>query len=105
MAFIFQIQLPNDIWTLFRIQIIAYGGRVPGYGFAGDTIDRVYQLMSKVVGILSCGRPVLTLKTTVLKNMADEYERIQIKKLKFFNILINFKTTSITVLLKRKNEK
>ena len=49
------------------LQIFACGGHVAGYGFAGDAIDRVYQLikLSVVVDIFSCSRPILTLKTIV----------------------------------------
>ena len=35
-------------------KIFACGGRVPGYGFAGDAIDRVNQLIPEVVTIFSC---------------------------------------------------
>ena len=54
--------------------MFACGGRVliPCYGFAGDAIDRVNQLIPEVVVIFSCSRPLLTLKTTVLNHMADE---------------------------------
>ena len=53
--------------------MLACGGRVLGYGFAGDAIDCVNQLISEVVDIFFCSRPVLTLKTTVLYHMADEF--------------------------------
>ena len=43
------------------------GGRVLGYGLAGDALDRVNQLISEVVDIIfSCSMPALTLKATVL---------------------------------------
>ena len=44
-------------------EIFACGGRVPGYGFAGDAIDRVNQMIPKVVNTISCRLSVLTLKT------------------------------------------
>ena len=39
-------------------EVFACGGRVIGYGFAGDAIDSVNQLISKVVDIFSCSWPV-----------------------------------------------
>ena len=47
-------------------KIFACSGRVLDYGFAGDAIDRVKQLISEVVDMFFCSRPVFTLKTTVL---------------------------------------
>ena len=51
----FNYQMASGLYLGYKtFQIFACGGLIPGYGFAGDAIDCVNELIPKLVNTISC---------------------------------------------------